>query len=217
MSATVCSRRVILLGSVISLAAVLPAAGCSTVGTLVYLINPNDVPAEYDGLRGKHVAVVCRPIVELQFSDAGSARELARTVGRDLERNLRRTRVISQQEVVRWVDENERLDYATLGRSLDADLVVGIDLEGFRLYEGSTLYRGTASALLKVYDIAEGTVVFEKRLDDFSFPKDSAIPTSDRSEPQFRGMFIQVLAGRIARCFYPHDSRTHFAEENLTY
>jgi hypothetical protein len=39
-------------------------SGCSTLLTVAYLVRPNDVPAEYAGLKGSHVAVVCRPIVE---------------------------------------------------------------------------------------------------------------------------------------------------------
>jgi hypothetical protein len=30
-------------------------------------------------------------------------------------------------------------------------------------------------------------------------------------------MFLQILAGRIARSFHAYDSRTSFAEENLTF
>jgi hypothetical protein len=200
-------------------AALLPlcCGGCSTLLTAAYILMPEDVPAEFKGLKGKHVAVVCKPIVELEFSDAGSARELAGMIGSLIERNVRKTRVIEQQEVARWIDENAWVDYQTVGKALDADMVVGIDLEEFRLHEGSTLYRGKATIHVRVYDIAAKKVVFEKRLDDFAFPADSAIPTSDRSESQFRGMFLQILAGRIARSFHGYDSRATFAEESLTF
>ncbi len=85
------------------------------------------------------------------------------------------------------------------------------------MHEGSTLYRGKATAHVRVFDIAQKKVVYSKRFDDFSFPADSAIPTSDRSEAQFRAMFLQVLAGRIARTFHAYDSRTTFADDNLIF
>jgi hypothetical protein len=192
-------------------------SGCSTLLTAAYILMPEDTPAEFKGLKGKHVAVVCKPIVELEFSDAGSAREIAATVGALLERNVRKARLIDQQEVARWIDEHAWVDYPTVGKALDADLVVGIDLQEFRLHEGSTLYRGRATMHVRVFDSATGKVVFEKRYDDFQYPADGAVPTSDRSEAQFRGMFLQILAGRIARSFYAYDSRTSFAEENLTF
>ncbi len=199
-------------------AVVLPAAsGCSTLLTAAYLFQPADVPAEFTGLRGKHVAIACRPIVELEFTDAGSARELASLVGAQIGSKVRRTRIISQQEVARWVDENSWVDYPSLGKSLDADLVVGVDLEAFRLHEGSTLYRGRATAHVKVYEVATKKIVFEKRIDDFSFPANTAIPASDRSEAEFRGMFLQMLSQKISRCFHAYESREVFAEDSLTF
>ena len=199
-------------------AVVLPAAsGCSTLFTAAYLFQPADVPAEFTGLRGKHVAIACRPIVELEFTDAGSARELASLVGAQIGSKVRRTRIIGQQEVARWVDENSWVDYPSLGKSLDADLVVGVDLEAFRLHEGSTLYRGRATAHVKVYEVATKKIVFEKRIDDFSFPATTAIPASDRSEAEFRGMFLQMLSQKISRCFHAYESREVFAEDSLTF
>jgi hypothetical protein len=204
--------------TILLLATVLPGlAGCSTLGTLTYMVMPKDVPAEFAGLKGMHVAVVCKPIVELEFSDAGSARELASSVGNLVERNVRQARVIPQDEVARWVDENTWVDYRAIGKSLDADMVVGIDLEEFRLHEGSTLYRGRATVNVRVYDIAKDKLVYEKRFDDFAFPKNGAIPSTDRPESQFRGMFIQLLAQRIARSFHAYDSREQFGDDNLTF
>lgn len=192
--------------------------GCSMITTVAYLVAPEkDAPAEFKGLRGKHVAVVCKPIVELEFSDASSARELATMVGSQLTQNVRKARVIEQHEVARWIDENAWVDYPTLGKALDADIVVGIDLEQFRMHEGSTLYRGRATAKVRVYDVVEKRVLFEKRLDNFTFPGDSAVPASDQSESQFRALFLQVLSAKIARCFHAYDSRATFAEENLTF
>jgi hypothetical protein len=191
--------------------------GCSTLGTIAYLVQPNDVPAEYDGLRGKHVAVVCRPIVELQFSDAGSARELAATVSALIRQNVRKVKVISQQEVARWVDENDWVDYGTLGKAVDADMVVGIDLEQFRIHEGTTLYRGRGSAIVRVFDVAEEDIVFERRIEDFAYPGTGGVPTTDRSESQFRAMFLQIFSRRIARLFHSSESRMTFAEENLDF
>jgi len=195
----------------------LPLTGCSTLLTAAYLLQPADVPAEFNGLRGKHVAVACRPIVELEFSDAGSARELAGLVGSQLQSNVRRTRIIGQHEVARWIDENAWVDYPTLGKALDADLVVGVDLEQFRMHEGSTLYRGRATARVRVFDVATKDLVFEKRIDDFSFPANSAIPATDRSESEFRAMFLQMLSQKISRCFHAYESREVFAEDSLTF
>jgi hypothetical protein len=204
------------LHSCIAAVLLLPlVSGCSTLLTVAYLVRPHDVPAEFPGLKGKKVAVVCRPIVELEFSDAGSARELAALVDGQLLQQIRRVKVVGQQEVARWIDEHSWVDYATVGTSLDADYVVGIDLEQFRLHEGSTLYRGRATATVQVYDVATGERVFEKRIDNYAFPASSAIPTTDRSEIEFRAMFLSMLARQISRSFYAYESREYFAEDGL--
>jgi hypothetical protein len=216
MSPVARARRRPLLALTASLLAI-TLGGCSTLGTIAYLIQPNDVPAEFDGLRGKHVAVVCRPIVELQFSDAGSARELAAIVGALVRQNVRKVKVISQQEVARWIDENDWVDYGTLGKAVDADMVVGIDLEQFRIHEGTTLYRGRGSAIVRVFDVDEESMVFERRLEDFAYPGTGGVPTTDRSESQFRAMFLQIFGRRIARLFHSYESRMSFAEENLDF
>ena len=195
----------------------LPQAGCSMLMTAAYLLEPADVPAEFAGLAGKRVAVVCKPIVELEFSDANSARELAGLVGAQIETAVRKAKVVKQQEVARWIDEHAWVDYPTLGKALDADHVVGIDLEGFRLHEGSTLYRGKASVHVRVFDVKKKSLVFEKRFDDYTFPTDSAIPATDRTEVQFRGLFLQMLSLRISRCGHAYESRETFASENLTF
>ncbi len=192
-------------------------SGCSTVLTVAYLFHPEDVPAEYNELRGKHVVVVCKPIVELEFTDAGTARELADRIGTNIRENVRGVKIISQQEVSRWLDENAWVDYATLGEAVDADIVVGIDLDHFSLHEGSTLYRGRTTVHMQVHDVNEDLIVFDKRMEDFTFPGDSAIPTADQSEQQFRGLFLRILSSRLSRCFHAYESRAHFAEENLIY
>jgi hypothetical protein len=194
-----------------------PVSGCSTLLTVAYLVRPNDVPAEFAGLKGKTVAVVCRPIVELEFSDAGSARELATLVDGQLKQQIRRIKIVPQQEVARWIDEHSWVDYATVGKALEADYVIGIDLEQFRLHEGSTLYRGRASTVVQVYDVAKGERVFEKRIDDYAFPASSAIPTTDRSEIEFRAMFLSMLARQISRSFHAYESREYFAEDGLMF
>jgi len=210
-----CSRSA--LAACLAVLLVSSHAGCSMLLTAAYLLQPADVPAEFAGLAGKRVAVVCKPIVELEVSDANSARELAGLVGGQIEAAVRKTKVVKQQEVARWIDEHAWVDYPTLGKALDVDYVVGIDLEGFRLHEGATLYRGKATAHVRVFDVKKKTAVFEKRLDDYTYPADSAIPATDRTEVQFRGMFLQMLSLRISRCFHAYESRDTFASENLTF
>ena len=65
---------------------VVPAAGCqSLVFTVLYLAGYGDAQAEFDGLKGKTVVVVCRPPSTMQFQDPRVSRDLAAPDGEDSE------------------------------------------------------------------------------------------------------------------------------------
>ena len=61
--------------------------GCKSVlTTAAYLINGTDEEAEFKDLKGKKVAVVCRPLVTLQYRDSNAGRDLAQQVATLLQR-----------------------------------------------------------------------------------------------------------------------------------
>jgi len=190
-------------------------AGCNMVATAMYVINGTNVPADYDGLKGKKIAVVCRPIASLQYRDASVARDLAKQVGALIKKNVKNVTIIDQREIDQWADENNWEEYAQIGKALDADIVVGLDLEQFSLYEGKTLYQGKASLNLVVFDVKKGKdPVYEKPLPQTHYPPNSAIPAVDRTEAQFRRQFVGMLAEQIARHFYNHDPTVDFASDS---
>ena len=178
-------------------------SGCSTVLTVAYLFHPEDVPAEYNELRGKHVVVVCKPIVELEFTDAGTARELADRIGANIRENVRGVKIISQQEVSRWLDENAWVDYATLGEAVDADIVVGIDLDHFSLHEGSTLYRGRTTVHMQVHDVNDDLIVFDKRMEDFTFQQTAQSRLQISPSSSFAASFCEFYQAVSHDAFMP--------------
>jgi hypothetical protein len=193
----------------------LTASGCSLVATAMYVLNGNNLPADYDELKGKKVAVVCRPVTSLDFSNSSVANNLAEHVARRLNTNVRKITVIEQRKVNEWSDENNWEDYTEIGKALDADVVVGIDLEDFNLYQGQTLMQGQANVSLAVYEVKKGKQpVWSKHLPQTIFPPTGGIPASEKPEPQFRRQFVEVLSDQIARHFYPHDASTDFAPDS---
>jgi hypothetical protein len=206
-----CGRRLawVALGLMFSL----PLAGCAKVlATAVYVIKGTNVPAEYDGLKEKRVAVVCRQLVSLQYRDSTVPRDLAARVGSLLSTNGKKIQVIDQQQVSEWTDENAWDDFTQIGKALEADMVVAIELEDFKLHQGQTLYQGRANVQIKVYDIKDGgKLVFEKTPRPSVYPPNAAIPTSEKQESQFRREYVGILAEEIAHHFYEHDSRANFA------
>lgn len=190
------------------------AGGCQALQTLVILIKGTDLPPDYPGLKDKKVVVVCRPMVDLQYANAAAAKDLAAQMGKLLQAKVSKIKVVDQQKVAAWMDENNWDDYPVVGKALGADMVVAVDLNSFGVYEGQTLFRGKASASLKVYDMKKsGKIVYEKNLPQSLYPPNSAIPVSNEAEAEFRHEFIGVLADQIARHFYEHDPHADLGQD----
>jgi hypothetical protein len=188
--------------------ALLPAVGCQSVlVTAMYLIHGTDVDPDFKDLKGKKVAVVCRPMVTLQYRDSSAGRDLAQQVTLLLQNELKdKIQMIDQRKVAKWTDENTWEEYSEVGKALKAEMVVGIDLESFSIFQGQTLYQGKANATIKVFDCRKGSkLVFEKTIPQSIYPPNAGIATSERTEAEFRREFLLVLANQIARHFYSHD------------
>jgi hypothetical protein len=211
-------RLLITVASLATLAVTLATqAGCtsSMLFTALYLIKGNDLPAEFPGLKDKKVAVVCRPMVQLQYSSTNAANELAVQVGRLLKQNLRRIEIVDPRQVAEWTDENTSDDYLDIGKAVDAEVVLGIDLEQFNLHQGQTLYQGKATVVLHVYNVATKELLFKKTVPQTVFPPNSGVPTTDTQEAEFRVKFIDELADVIGCYFYPHDPGQNYAKDSM--
>ena len=209
-------KKIAWLLPIAALAAV--AGGCSALPFIAYLVKGISTPAEYAGLKGKKVAVICRPVASLQYQSSSVASELAERVGNLLSQHVPKIQVIDQAEIDKWEDENNWEDYVDIGKALQAEMVVGIDLDQFSLLQGQTLYQGRASIDLAVYDIARGKrPVFQKMMPQQLYPPNAPIPAAERSLVDFRAQFLQILADAIGRHFYDHDSTAEFAIDNTAY
>lgn len=205
-----CVRPTLLFWLLASLAA---ATGCtSALATAMWLVHGPNVDPEFDVFREKKVAVVCRTL-DFQYQFPTVPKDLARGVSLLLRQNVRKIEVVDARKVEEWMDNNSWEEYTEVGKALDADLVLGIDLEGFSIYEGQTLYQGKANLSVKVYDCHTGELLVEKRLPRSVFPPNSPVPTDEMQEVEFRRKFVGELAGQLGRHFYPHDPHAYFAAE----
>jgi hypothetical protein len=188
-------------------------SGCvNALATAAWLVKGNDVDADWNGLRNKRVAVVCRPLVELQYSTGTrSAQELAVIVGRLMSQRVRKITIVDPREVAEWTDENDWDDFAEVGKALKADMVVGIDVEEFSLYQSQTLYQGKARLAVTVYDVADGgKTVYNKSIPRVVYPPNRGVDTS-LPEDDFRRRFVAHLADIVGRHFYSHDGQADVA------
>lgn len=210
------SQPVTLCLAISSLAlAMSMASGCTLLATAMYIIEGTNTKADFGGLKGKRVAVICRPVTSLDFRDGSASRDLAKQVGVLLQQHVPKITVIDQRDVFEWADENDWEEYVEIGKALGADMVVGLDLEEFSLYQGQTLYQGKANVKIQVYDVAQGKEpVFEHHLPQAVYPPNAAIPAGEKPESHFRRQFVNHLSQLIARYFYDHDATVDFASDS---
>ena len=209
------NRRSWLAASALTTFTLIGTTGCNLMATGMYVFTGNDTPPEFNGMAGKKVAIVCRPVTALDFNNSSVATMLSQQIGTLLQEQIRDIKVIDQRAVNDWTDENTWEEYVDIGKALNADLVVGIDLENFKLYQGQTLYQGTANIHFAVYDVTKGkNHVWEKFLPQMVYPPTGGISVSERPESEFRRKFVGTLAARIAQHFYAYDSTRDFASDS---
>lgn len=216
MSRPVVRRVRSSLTSLAVVALLVPFTGCMQVLlTGAFLFKGMETPAEFEELAGSKTAVVCRPLVELQYSSSDAADQVAREVGVLLRERVKKISLINSQKIEQWVDEHEWENFAEVGKATKADFVVGIELEEFSLYQGQTIFQGRARVHLTVHDMKKsGDVVYEKSLPSIVYPPSAGVPTSDWTEEQFRRQFTHVVADQIGRSFYAWDHRDDAAMDS---
>ena len=193
------------------------ATGCAGVwSTVAYWKHGQRMPAEYAGLEGQRVAVVC--VADGSSYGTGSESTiLAREVSSILRQNIEEIELIRPDEIADWIDREgwDEIDYREIGRGVKADQVVAIDLAGFRLYEGSSLYNGRAHLEVTVYDMQDGgREAYRKTIPEYHFPATGPRPVGDISEVQFRHAFLRAIAEEIAKRFYNYETLNDFGQDS---
>ena len=210
------SIRFAVAAFLLAAAALVLSGGCrSAIATALYFFKGDDVGPEYAALKGKKVAVVCRAPTDLNYADSSAGRDLVREMSKLLQERVPKIKVVDAQKANKWCEENKWEEYVEVGKALQADVVVGVELEKFGIYQARTLYQGKANASVHVYDCKDGgKVLFEKILPQTVYPPNAYIQTSDVQESEFRREFIAVLADQIARHFYGHDPYADLGRDN---
>lgn len=199
-----------IIGSVSTISQI----GCtSALATAAWLIKGPNVPPEFNGLRDKKVAVVANASTQSVYAYPSVARDLARAVARQLQRNVKNIQIIPPEQVEEWMDRNQWSEYPEIGNGVGAELVVAIEVNDFRLYKGQTVFQGRADLTIRVFDCRTGEVLFERRPPEILYPPNHVVSATEIREADFRRDFIRVLADHIGRYFYPHDPRTLFAAD----
>jgi len=193
----------------------LMVVGCqSALFTAFYVLQGRDEPPKYDILsRGEiRVAVVPRSMFSNAFELQNAPREIARQVNFLLDENVRnrKLRVVEQSRVEAWLDDvNNHFDtFLEVGRdrSINADIVIGIDIIEFRIRDpqNPSLIQGRCLVQVQAFETATGRMVASDTLTIID-PPNMPLHGNPRMEPQFRAQFVTVVAQQVAALFHHHD------------
>lgn len=202
------------LAALMVVALLVPLTGCGFLSHLLYWTGGNLKPAIFPGLKDKKVAVVC-----FDANASGPAPEtdaVAKAIGAKLTAND--IQVVPHQQVLNWLDKQPEnvTDFIEVGKGVNADMVIGVELESFRIHDGSTLLRGRARTAVKVYDLkAGGKLVYETPMQDVVYPENGSRMVSTDNETAFKYLFIDVLSRRISKDFYAYDHAADFAQDAM--
>lgn len=202
---------------VLSTMLIVSFTGCiGAMSQLLYVIKGHNVPAAYDGLKEKRVAIVC-------VSDASAygpdrlTDTVSKAVSMKLARGVKKIEVVPQVQIDSWIDQNawDELEFSALGKGVGANAVVAIEIASYSIHEGPTIYKGRAEVTVTVYDLdaPEGSqVAYVRGPREFTFPThgDPAIQSNDR---QFEMRFLGRLTQDIANQFCVHDKLESFAQD----
>ena len=191
---------------VIVILVLLTTTGCAKyLANIINVFNGPPVPAEFKGLDGKRVAVLCTTETGT-CSDEVSIR-LASSLRGLLAKNLNKATLITQEEVDRWLTSKiaDDRDLIEVGRGVKADYVINVELLNLKLKDGPTLYRGRSDVTLTLCDTKTGKTVFRKVLPEYTYPVIAGQSTTETDEDRFRRAYLFILADKLARCFYAHE------------
>ena len=192
----------------------LVGVGCkSALQSFTLIYEGYDIPPEWDGLKTKKVAVVCKALTSQDFNNAGASRALADGICERLKAHIKEIHLIDQQKIAKVMDEKGIDGYLEIGKELKAEKVVAIDIEAFSVLDGPTLFKGRATVCVRVYDMADKQVEWHKRPPQFIYPTFGSTPMQELPEAEFRNQFVDNLAEQIARYFYPHDRHDDYATD----
>ncbi len=197
--------------------ALVPMLGCAAIAGLpsqiMYVIHGHKVSAEYDGLRKKRVAVVC-----VSDASAYGPNTLTYTVERRLaerlKQNIKKISIVPQSAIDDWKDKNgwDEENFYQIGRGVNAEMVVAIEISSYSLHDGQTMYKGRTSVSTTVFDMQTGTVCFRRGPEEYIFPK-SGQPAIQNTDRQFEELFLNKLCDHLGRRFYEFEQKDTIAED----
>jgi hypothetical protein len=137
-----------------------------------------------------------------------------RRIADRLKTNVKKITMIPQDKINDWKDQNawNEENFYQLGKGVEAEMVVAIEISNYSLYDGQTMYKGRAMVSSTVYDMEKGSVAFHRGPEEYSFPK-SGRPSIQNNDQQFEQVYLTKLCEHLARRFYEFEKKEMIAED----
>lgn len=176
------------------------------MSNFMHAVGADQIPPECAELKDAEVAIVVMTD-QSQYSDDIAARLLTRKLGGVLSQEVKGLELVRDDAIQQWRDTHgwDNVDYLKIGKGVDAEKLLVVELTNLRLRDGATLYRGRANVHVTLYDVKGEKTLFEKEIDEFTYPVNAGQYTSETTEPKFRKLYLDMLARRIARFFHSYD------------
>lgn len=207
------NKRMLLRMSVLLAAIATVAAGCQLFAIPFADRDPKrTIPAEYH-LTAERLLIFPYVSYDISYDFPTLPLDLIQQVMLRLSKDDI-TGVIDPREVIVYQQNNldwQSMPIERIGRLFNADKVLYIELESFRLMElqSANLYRARAEATIQVVDLTAddiATVPYEGSA-SLVLPHDRPIGTSEISAAQMYQVTLIRLAERVANKFYDHQER----------
>ena len=192
---------------------VLAQAGCLGItSNLMHMVGADMIPPEYEGLEESRLVIVTST-ESSHYKDDVSAQILSKSVGAILTQKVDDVKLVRQSEIDQWRDRVgwENNDMVALGKAVEADKVVAIELDNLKLRDGKSMYRGSADVVVTVYDCVTGDELYRREVDEYTFPATAGQHITETSESRFRKVYLGMLAAEIGRSFHAYDLSDTFA------
>ncbi len=213
-------RWLLVLGGVMTLG----LSGCSLVNLIYFIAILGGMQTTSDPKftfpeDARRIAVVTTADYTTQVNTVHLDQDLNELIARKLfegfdgDRKTRHIKVIKASKVAKWQDEHPNwrsLDPVEIGRALDANYVIYVELAQVAFYEDGPskyLYRGKADLGVTVYRVDEedGETPMPRDELHFEYPKGRPIPVADLPLNRFRREFLNRLSNEVVWYFIPHE------------
>lgn len=183
------------------------SSGCiGALAQVMYVIKGTEVEPPYTGLRNSRVAVVCVSDASAYGPDMLTS-TIVRAVSMKLQQKGKKIRLVPNSVVENWIDQHgwNEADFVELGKGVDAEKVVAIQIGAYSIREGSTLFKGRADLTVTVYDLSDGgRIDYQMGPTEYSFPEHGR-PSIQSSDRQFEAYFLANMTEHIANQFCRYD------------